>query len=50
MTIDGVKMPNIIDHFRAGSQTSRINYDSVELNRPLSDSLFARPANVKAVK
>lgn len=50
ITIDGVMMPFVIDHFRAGMQTSRINYQSVEANRPLSDSLFARPSNVKAVK
>jgi hypothetical protein len=50
VTIDGVQMPFIIDHFRAGAQSSRINYQSIELNRPMADSLFARPANAKAVK
>ncbi|HYY56750.1 MAG TPA: hypothetical protein VE842_05415 [Pyrinomonadaceae bacterium] len=42
--------PFVIDHFRAGLQTSRINYESIEVNAPLADSLFARPANAKAVK
>ena len=50
VTIEGVLMPFIIDHFRAGAQTSRINYQSVEINRTLADTLFARPANAKAVK
>lgn len=50
VTIDGVVLPFIIDHFRANMQASRISYQSVELNRPIADSLFARPANAKAVK
>lgn len=50
VSIEGVMIPFIIDHFRDGAQSSRINYQSVELNRALSDSLFARPANAKAVK
>jgi hypothetical protein len=50
VTIDGVMVPFIIDHFRAGEQASRINYQSIELNRAIADSLFARPANAKAVK
>jgi len=50
ITIDGVVTPFVIDHFRNGVQTSRINYESVEYNRTLADSLFAKPANIKAVK
>lgn len=50
VTIEGVTMPFIIDHFRNGAQSSRINYQSVELNRTVPDSLFTRPANAKAVK
>ena len=50
VTVNGVVMPFIIDHFRAGLQSSRINYKSAEINRPIADSLFARPANAKAVK
>jgi hypothetical protein len=50
VAIEGVQMPFIIDHFRAGAQSSRINYNSVEVNRPIPDNLFARPANAKAVK
>jgi hypothetical protein len=50
VTVSGVTIPVIIDHFRAGQQTSRINYDSVEINRPIGDALFTRPANAKDVK
>jgi hypothetical protein len=50
ITNDGVVTPYVIDHYRNGVQTSRINYDSLELNKPIADSLFAKPANFKAVK
>jgi hypothetical protein len=50
ITIDGVVSPYVIDHYRNGVQTSRINYDSVEFNKPITDSLFAKPASIKAVK
>ena len=50
MTFNGVTAPYIIDHFRSGVQTSRINFDTVEFNRPVPDSLFARPADAKSVK
>jgi hypothetical protein len=50
ITIDGVLTPYVIDHYRNGTQTSRINYDSLELNKPIADSLFAKPASFKAVK
>ncbi len=45
--VDGVKTPFIIDRFTGGKQSSRINYESVEYNKPLSDAVFAKPANVK---
>lgn len=50
ITIDGVTAPWVIDHYVNGVQASRINYESIEYNRPLPDSLFAKPANAKAVK
>ncbi|HEX8844134.1 MAG TPA: hypothetical protein VF791_05795 [Pyrinomonadaceae bacterium] len=48
--IGGIIAPFVIDHYRAGVQTSRINYQSIEFNSPMPDTLFARPANAKAVK
>jgi len=50
VAVSGVSAPFVIDHFRNGVQTSRINYESIEFNKPLADSLFAKPANIKAVK
>lgn len=50
LKIAGVTVPFVIDHYGAGTQMSRINYQSVEFNSPIPDKLFARPANVKAVK
>lgn len=48
--ISGIMAPFVIDHYIAGTQTSRINYQSVEFNSPIADTLFARPANAKAIK
>ena len=50
VTINNIRVPLVIDHYRAGAQVSRINYDSVEFNRPLADSLFARPADARSVR
>lgn len=50
ITIDGITAPFIVDHYRNGTQTSRIAYDTVEYNKPVADSLFAKPASFKAVK
>jgi hypothetical protein len=50
LTFEGVTALFIVDHFRAGKQVGRINYESMEFNRTIPDSLFAKPASVKAVK
>ena len=50
ITIGGVTALFVIDHYINGKQTSRINYESIEYNRPLPDTLFAKPANAKSVK
>jgi hypothetical protein len=50
IALGGINTAFVIDHFRNGVQTSRINYESIEFNKPLGDSLFAKPANIKAVK
>lgn len=49
-SIGAVRAPFIVDHFSAGLQTSRVNFESVEFNRPVPDTLFARPADVKSLK
>lgn len=50
ITVDGVTAPFIIDHFINGQQSSRINYESIEYNRPVPDSLFVKPADPKKFK
>ena len=49
-TIGAVRIPFIVDHYRAGVQSSRVNYDAVEFNAQVPDSLFAKPADIKAIK
>jgi hypothetical protein len=46
----GVFSPFIIDHFTNGKQVSRINYESVEFNKPIPDSIFSKPTNLKDLK
>jgi hypothetical protein len=50
ITIDGVTVPFIIDHYINKIQTSRIAYDTIEYNKTIADSMFAKPANIKALK
>lgn len=50
LNIQGVTVPFVVDHYSTGKQTSRINYQSVEVNASVPDSLFARPASVKDIK
>ena len=50
ITINGVTAPWVIDHYINSAQTSRIGYESIEYNTQLSDSLFAKPANIKSLK
>jgi len=47
---DGVKFPNIVDYYRDGFQETRVNYQSVKLDAPIGDEIFAKPASVKAIK
>jgi hypothetical protein len=48
--IQGIKTPFIIDHFSGGAHVSRINYETVEYNKPVPDSIFTKPGNPKEVK
>ena len=50
LTVGSVNVPFVIDHFIAGQQSSRVNYEAVDFNRAVPDSLFARPADIKALK
>ncbi|MDQ6786442.1 MAG: energy transducer TonB [Acidobacteriota bacterium] len=48
--VQGIKTPFIVDHFSNNQQTSRVNYELVEFNKTVSDSIFAKPANAKELK
>jgi outer membrane lipoprotein-sorting protein len=48
--VGGVKAAFIIDRYTNSKQSSRINYDSIEFNKSLPDSIFAKPANPKDAK
>jgi hypothetical protein len=50
ITMDGVNVPWVIDHFINGVQSSRVNYESIQYNQKIPDSLFAKPATVKEIK
>ncbi len=48
--VNGIKSPFIIDRFMNGVQSSRINYESLEFNKAIPDSIFSKPANPKELK
>lgn len=48
--VGGIRAPFIIDRFTNGSHTSRINYETLEYNRPIPDSIFSKPSNPKDLK
>lgn len=48
--IDGIKTPFIIDHVTNGKPSSRINYMTVEFNKNIPDSIFAKPSSPKEAK
>lgn len=48
--VAGIKTPFIVDRFTNGNQTSRINYQSVDFNKPIPDAVFAKPNGPKDVK
>jgi hypothetical protein len=50
ITISGVTAFWVVDHYINGVQTSRINFESIEYNQPVPDSLFAKPATIKGLK
>jgi hypothetical protein len=50
LEFNGITAPFVIDHYRAGIQTSRINYDTIEYNAAVPDSLFVKPTTAKEIK
>jgi hypothetical protein len=50
LNVGGVRAPFVVDHFRAGVQSSRVNFEEIRFNAAVPDSLFARPADAKSAK
>jgi hypothetical protein len=48
--VGGIKAPFIIDRFTGSTQSSRINYETIEFNKSVSDSIFAKPSSGKDAK
>jgi hypothetical protein len=48
--VQGIKTPFIIDHFSGGVHVSRINYETVDYNKSIPDSIFAKPNSPKELK
>ncbi len=48
--VQGIKAPFIIDHFSNNTQTSRVNYELVEFNKSVPDSIFTKPNTPKELK
>jgi hypothetical protein len=50
LNVSSVRAPFVVDHYRAGVQSSRVNFEEIRFNTPIPDSLFARPADAKSAK
>ena len=50
LDFNGIKSPFIIDRFTNGVHSSRINYETLEFNKAVPDSIFSKPANPKELK
>ena len=48
--VKGIKAPFIIDRFTNGKASSRINFETIEFNRTIPESIFAKPATPKEAK
>ncbi|HYE13928.1 MAG TPA: hypothetical protein VD968_05760 [Pyrinomonadaceae bacterium] len=42
------RLPFVVDHYEAGAQTSRVNYEAIDLNREVPASFFEKPTDIKA--
>lgn len=48
--VGGIKAPYVIDRFTNGTHSSRINLDTIEYNKSIPDSVFAKPTDPKSMK
>lgn len=50
LEIDGIKAPFVVDRYTNGMQSSRINFETIEFNKPIPNSVFEKPASAKEAK
>jgi hypothetical protein len=48
--VQGIFTPFVVDHFINDKHTSRINYVTIEFNKNIPDSVFAKPGSEKELK
>lgn len=48
--VGGIRAAFVVDRFSDGKHASRINYESIEYNKRIPDSIFLKPANLKEAK
>ena len=48
--VQGIKTPFIVDHFTNNSHISRVNYETIEFNKAIPDSIFTKPNSQKELK
>jgi hypothetical protein len=48
--LKGIRFPFVVDRFTNGVHSSRINYESIEVNQPVSDSIFDKPTTPKEAR
>lgn len=46
----GITAPYVIDRFTNGEHISRINFLTIEYNKPIADSIFTKPSDPKQLK
>ena len=50
LEFNGILAPFVVTHYRAGVQVSSINYDTIEFNAIIPESLFVKPLSAKEIK
>jgi hypothetical protein len=48
--VRGIYAPFIVDHFINDKHTSRINYLTIEFNKPIPDAIFNKPSSAKELR
>ena len=48
--VNGIAYPFVVDRFTNGVHLSRINYETIEINQPISESIFNKPATPKEAR